>query len=285
MKHSPDAYIAFVQAASLGSFSAAARKLGKSQSTISTAIANLEADLGLELFDRSRREPRLTEAGRAMLGRAQELLAATDRLERAAGQLAAGLEPRLTLAISDIYQSDRYEATLLALEQRYPALEFECLIAEHGDLLALVESGRAQLGLVAAQLSYPADIAHAAIPEQSEIGLFVAKGHPLTEAAPLTGELLRQTRELRLETYIDTGLPRNGGRAWSAGNYLLLLEMAVLGVGWAELPRWLVKRFAADSLQELETQGWPKRIAVDAVWSRPRGLGPAGAWLLDALIR
>ena len=155
MKHSPDAYIAFVQAASLGSFSAAARKLGKSQSTISAAIANLEADLGLVLFDRSRREPRLTEAGRAMLGRAQELLAAADRLERAAGQLAAGLEARLTLAISDIYQSDRYEATLLALEQRYPALEFECLIAEHGDLLALVESGRAQLGLVAASRPIP----------------------------------------------------------------------------------------------------------------------------------
>lgn len=285
MKHSPETYLAFVQAATLGSFSAAARKLGKSQSTISTAIANLEADLGLELFDRGHREPRLTEPGRALLGRAQELLAAADRLERAAGQLAAGLEPRLTLVISDTYQSDRYETTLIALEQRYPELEFECLIAERGDVLALIESGRGQLGLVAAQPDYPAGIGFATIPEQSEIGLFVARGHPLTRVEALGGEQLQQTRELRLETYLFPGQRRAGGSAWSASSYLLLLEMAGLGLGWAELPRWLVKRFAADSLQELAAPGWPKHIAVDAVWSRQRGLGPAGAWLLDALIR
>ncbi|MCS6036963.1 LysR family transcriptional regulator [Klebsiella pneumoniae subsp. pneumoniae] len=46
-----------------GSFSAAARRLRKSQSTISTAIANLEADLGVTLFDRATRQPTLTPQG------------------------------------------------------------------------------------------------------------------------------------------------------------------------------------------------------------------------------
>ncbi len=55
MRHSPEALTAFAEAATLGSFSAAARKLGKSQSTVSSAIANLEIDLGLSLFDRSSR--------------------------------------------------------------------------------------------------------------------------------------------------------------------------------------------------------------------------------------
>ena len=62
MHLSPESLEAFVQAVSLGSFSAAARKLGKSQSTVSEAIARLEIDLGLELFDRSGRQPQLTEA-------------------------------------------------------------------------------------------------------------------------------------------------------------------------------------------------------------------------------
>ena len=62
MRHSPEALLAFAEAATLGSFSAAARKLGKRQSTISEAIANLEIDLGLTLFDRSTRQPTLTEA-------------------------------------------------------------------------------------------------------------------------------------------------------------------------------------------------------------------------------
>ncbi|MDF6705710.1 LysR family transcriptional regulator, partial [Escherichia coli] len=47
MRQSPEALLAFAEAATLGSFSAAARKLGKRQSTISEAIANLEIDLGL----------------------------------------------------------------------------------------------------------------------------------------------------------------------------------------------------------------------------------------------
>jgi DNA-binding transcriptional LysR family regulator len=46
MRYSPEALTAFVETVAAGSFSAAARRLRKSQSTIST-IANLEADLGL----------------------------------------------------------------------------------------------------------------------------------------------------------------------------------------------------------------------------------------------
>ena len=53
MRYSPEALTAFVESVACGSFSAAARRLRKSQSTISTAIANLEADLGVTLFDRT----------------------------------------------------------------------------------------------------------------------------------------------------------------------------------------------------------------------------------------
>ncbi|MBN3774537.1 LysR family transcriptional regulator, partial [Burkholderia sp. Se-20378] len=67
MRHAPEALLAFAEAALLGSFTAAARKLGKRQSTVSEAIANLEIDLGVQLFDRSTRAPTLTDAGRALL--------------------------------------------------------------------------------------------------------------------------------------------------------------------------------------------------------------------------
>ncbi|STV72818.1 DNA binding protein HpkR [Klebsiella michiganensis] len=63
MRYSPEALTAFVESVACGSFSAAARRLRKSQSTISTAIANLEADLGVTLFDRTSRQPTLTPQG------------------------------------------------------------------------------------------------------------------------------------------------------------------------------------------------------------------------------
>lgn len=54
---------AFVASVETGSFSAAARQLGKVQSGISQQIMNLELDTGLQLFDRSGRYPQLTALG------------------------------------------------------------------------------------------------------------------------------------------------------------------------------------------------------------------------------
>lgn len=286
MRHSPEALTAFAEAATQGSFSAAARKLGKSQSSVSSAIANLEIDLGLTLFDRSSRKPGLTEHGRVMLGKVQDILAANDRLDRAAGLLGGGLEASLSVVWSDTYQSDRFEPILVAFEQQFPDLAFECLIAEHGDLVSLVQTGRAQVGVVAAQNQYPPDIGSATLAEPSEIALFVASSHPLAGLKDITPEVLKNCRELRLDTCLaEAGLtPALTGRSWSAPSYLMLLEMAVLGFGWAAIPRWMAMRFAPGTLHELNARGWPQRVPVDAVWSRQRPLGRAGGWLLHKML-
>jgi DNA-binding transcriptional LysR family regulator len=286
VRHSPEALTAFAEAATLGSFSAAARKLGKSQSTVSSAIAHLEIDLGLSLFDRSSRKPTLTDHGRVMLGKVQEILAASDRLDLSASQLGGGLEAKLSVVWSDTYQSDGFEGMLTAFEQRFPDLEFECLIAEHGDLVALVQSGRAHIGVVGAQASYPSDIGSATIAEQSEITLFVAANHALAGMKDVTPDVLSNYRELRLDTYqgrAERTMPA-ARRSWSASSYLMLLEMAVLGFGWAAIPRWMVARFAVGTLHELDARGWPQRVPVDAVWSRQRPLGRAGTWLLQQML-
>ena len=73
---------------------------------------------------------------------------ANDRLNRSASQLSAGLEPRLTVVLSDTFQSETFENMLSQIDQRYPALRFECLIAEYEDVVALVQQGRAHLGPV-----------------------------------------------------------------------------------------------------------------------------------------
>ena len=286
MHHSPEALTAFAEAATLGSFSAAARKLGKSQSTVSSAIANLEIDLGLMLFDRRSRKPTLTESGRVVLGRVRDILAASDQLSRTASALGSGLEAKLSVVWSDTYQSDRFGDILIAFETFFPDLEFECLIAEHGDLVALVQSGRAHLGVVAAQSSYPPDIGSAMMAEPSEVGLFVARSHALAGLKDITPDQLANFRELRLDTYLDgrRQVAPLSPRAWSAPSYLMLLEMAVLGFGWAAIPRGMVSRLAVDNLHELDARGWPQRMPIDAIWSRQRPLGRAGTWLLQEML-
>ena len=141
MPYSPESLQAFVEAAALGSFSAAARRLGKTQSTVSTAIAHLEADLGVSLFDRSGRYPRLTEAGRQVLGHAQEILAADARLQQLSVRLSAPVEPRLTVVFSDVYQLDPEQRILQRFAEAFPEIELEWLDAEGEDVLELVARG------------------------------------------------------------------------------------------------------------------------------------------------
>ncbi len=88
----------FVATVEYGSISAAARRLGKAQSAVSTAIGLLEADLGVMLFDRTKHRATLSDAGRVMLLEARELLRQAQALDQRARSLAAGDEARLALA-------------------------------------------------------------------------------------------------------------------------------------------------------------------------------------------
>jgi len=63
-----------------------------------------------------------------------------------------------------------------------------------------------------------------------------------------------------------------------------LLDLAVLGFGWASLPRWLVDNYGAGRLRELQVPGWPRQQALEVIWSRQRPLGPAASWLRQTLL-
>lgn len=93
----------FVTAAETGSFSAAARKLGKAQSAVSMAISNLEIDLNLELFQRSGRTPVLTDAGRALLETASSVLLSQQEFTAHAASLGRRMKPACVLRWSRIF--------------------------------------------------------------------------------------------------------------------------------------------------------------------------------------
>ncbi|KGT88545.1 LysR family transcriptional regulator [Pantoea sp. JGM49] len=283
MKYSPESLEAFVQTVASGSFSAAARALAKSQSTISSAVANLEDDLGFTLFDRSGRQPVLTEQGQRALAQVQQILAASQRLDELAVRLSQGVEPRLSLAISDFWQADHHENLLNRFEARYPDIEFECMIAEDADALDLLQAGRVHLGVVRAQPQLPPDLAVARLQVGAEMAIYLHQEHVLAQSKQVSEAQLGELRHLRLNTWVQNREPLPAGRVWSAPSYLLLLEMAEQGFGWSVLPRWLVEQFGHQVLKELPVPGWPQRIAVDVIWSRRNPPGPAGRWMIDQL--
>lgn len=89
----------FVAVAEERSFTRAARRANIVQSGISTSIASLERELGVELFRRSRRVIELTAAGRAFLTEARRAIAAIDSATSAARCADAALGGTLTVSI------------------------------------------------------------------------------------------------------------------------------------------------------------------------------------------
>ena len=125
MSLTKDAIQVFLAVLDKGSFSAAARSIGRVPSAVSMTIANLEADLNLELFDRRGREPLPTTAARALEAKARFMLQQFELWEAQALALSKGLESRLSLAIAPELLASDWAGPLGQLAQRYPSLQVE----------------------------------------------------------------------------------------------------------------------------------------------------------------
>ena len=77
-----------VAVADTGNFSAAARKVNRVQSAVSQSIQSLEDALELELFNRSSKLPRLTDAGKAIVQDARRIISSADALRARAKNIA-----------------------------------------------------------------------------------------------------------------------------------------------------------------------------------------------------
>src|SRR5277367_1910396 len=89
--------------ADTGSFSAAARKLGRVQAAVSQSIDRLEAQLGLKLFDRTSRIPVLTRQGEAIVLAAARIHDDVDALDELAESLRQGTETKLSLVVDSMF--------------------------------------------------------------------------------------------------------------------------------------------------------------------------------------
>ena len=128
-----------VAIAEYGSFAAAARALNLSQSAVSTQIRTLEAELKAELFDRSKQPPALNEAGKSVIAKARDLIAAYADLRN---ELQSGdsVEGRIRLGAVGSTLTGLMPAVLTVIRRRYPNLHIEIVSGFSGDLLRQVSS-------------------------------------------------------------------------------------------------------------------------------------------------
>jgi DNA-binding transcriptional LysR family regulator len=281
-----------VTVAEEGSFSAAGRRLGRVQSAISQSTQGLEAVLGVRLFDRDAKTPRLTEAGRALLVQARQVLALTETLQAQAASIASGLEPELVIAVDSLFPSAPLVASLHALQRQFPDLPVtlftEPILASERRL----RLGLADLALCALR---PGDTADLVAQPLIWIEMIPVAGstHPLArETGPISRETLERHVQLVL-TDPAAGLdsPSFGvvsPRVWRFVELGRRLDFLKAGFGWCNMPAHMVHPLIESGelarLDLAEPTLGPMSIPIRAIHRRRHPPGPAGRWFLDHLI-
>lgn len=225
----------FVATAQCGSFSEAARSLGKAQSAVSTAIGLLEADLGVELFDRSRRNARLTNAGEILLLEAQELLIQAQSLDRRAHSFSFGQDAKLALALDEALPYAVIGTLIREIAEYFPDLELTLLNGTATEVAHYVQQGRAHIAFHFVRGALPAEFDQSLIGSVAQ-GVFVPKDHPLTlcDSSVLKKELVKY-RQLLMHTE-DVNETAYSPKIWRSDSYFSLAEMVADDLGWAVLP-------------------------------------------------
>jgi Bacterial regulatory helix-turn-helix protein, lysR family len=141
----------FVAVAEAGSFRAGAKRLSRVQSAVSHAIGNLEAELGVTLFDRSSHRPTLTSDGRALLADGRAILLKVDLMRARARGLGEGVELRLSVVVDTWFPIATVGEALYRTPTHQSA--YACRPRRWGDHSKRCARGAARLELLLAKIS------------------------------------------------------------------------------------------------------------------------------------
>jgi len=275
---------AFVAVAQNASFSHAAEQLFVSQSAISKRIAQLETDIKAQLFDRIGRKVALTEAGHALLPRAQRLLNDAKELQRVVADLQGDIAGKLTMGTSHHIGLHRLPDPLRQFTQLHPNVELDIQFMDSEEACHAVEVGELELAIVTLPPS-PRERLSLTTIWQDPLVFVAAKDHALCHQKASLADLAKHPAVLpSTHTYtrgILESLLRNEGLALNVAmetNYLETLRMLVsTGLGWSLLPKTLI----ADDIQEIKIPKVQLQRELGVVTHEKRSLSNAA----QAMIR
>lgn len=280
----------FVAVADKGSFRAAAKALGRAQSGLSSAIANLEAELGIALFDRSEHRPRLTEAGTTLLAEARTLLIKADAFRARAISFGQGVEAELNVALDPLLPLPRVASVIARFQAKFPNVRLELKTAPLTSALAMVVDGMCDIGLTAAD-EQDVHVVSEAIGDVPGMIAVCRADHALARRlskARWTTVDLSEHLQIVVADPSERSQGRNFGvlsqQTCCVGDLATKHALILAGAGWGNLPLWMVEAdLAAGSLAQValavRRSPAPQRMPVYIIRRVDRPFGPAASGL------
>lgn len=280
----------FLTVVETGSFAAAGRQLNRATSVISYGVANLEAQLGLLLFERhGTRRPRLTGAGEAVLAEARTIGQAMDGLRAKVRGLLQGLEASVDVVVDVMLPSKWLAETLSAFYAEFPTVKLNLHVETLGAVAALVLDRVAVLGIGGPLAIDMRGIENILIGQVPLIPV-AAPDHPLAKA----GTLLPGAGREHIQLVLTDRSPLTQGRdfgvisphTWRVADLGAKLALLREGIGWGRMPRPIIDGdLASGSLVRLEM---PDETSVSyplsAIYRTGAPPGPAASWLLQRFV-
>jgi DNA-binding transcriptional LysR family regulator len=283
----------FIAAALEGSFSAAGRRLHRAQSAVSQTLATLEGQLGVKLFDRRGKLPKLTEQGHALLAHARSVVSQMDLLKAQAKGLASGLEPDLSVVVDVMFPMAMVTAAVTAFHTNFPLTPLRLYVESLGAVIQPILDGRCAFGVLGALPLLPPEFSREPLAEVRIIHV-VAPNHPLaSHKGRIPGATLANHVQLVLTDRSTLSAGRDLGvmsqRTWRLADLGAKHAFLRAGLGWGGMPIELVRAdIARGTLVEIFAEDTPPEgfvLAMSAVYLSHTPPGPAGRWFIDCLKR
>lgn len=276
---------AFVAVARSGSFSQAAVRLHLTQPAVSKRISLLEQQLHTRLFDRIGRQVSLTEAGRTLLPRAEEILEGLRLTRQVILDLGKEVQGDLHLVTSHHVGLHRLPAVLRDYYRRYPKVNLDIQFMDSQQARDQVVAGQFDLGIITRDSDNPPQLRSEGL-WQDELVFVAAADHPLSRLRRVSLADLSACPALLPEsrfytTRIVESLFRQHGlqlQVLMSTNYLETIKaLLAAGYAWSVLPLAMVQD---GSLIRLPVGDYHLMRHLDCIYHTDRSLtNPARRFL------
>lgn len=287
----PSEMTAFVRAAALGGFSAAARELSLTASGVSKLVARLEDRLGVRLLNRTTRKLSLTAEGAAYFARASRIVADIEEAEAELASFRRRPKGLLRVNVLVAFGKRQFIPVLPRFLERYPEIQVDVELSDRR--VDLVKEG-VDIAIRIGKLEDSSLVARKIC--DFERGVFAAPSYIARHGTPRRPENLLehncvwisampelrrwpfQTRQGRQVIEVTGSVTANGGDA--------LVDLAVLGVGIARLADFVsAQEVAAGRLQPILAEFHDKQpIPLHALYPQGRHRSPKVAAMIDFLL-
>jgi DNA-binding transcriptional LysR family regulator len=273
-----------------GSFSAAARKLGRVQAAVSQSIERLESQLGLRLFDRSGRVPRLTQHGEAIVAAAAKVEGGVDALDELVASLKRGAETTLSIVVDLLFPTASLVAFAKDFARAHPSVDLVLFTDTLSAVTAHVRGKRSAWGIAIEDADLE-ELEHRPIADVRLVPV-AAPAHPLAGAeGAIDSAGLADAVQIVLGEHRPDRADDDHGvfspRTWRVVDLATKHALIASGLGWGHMPEHVVRDdLRAGKLTELRLDVWgsvaPRRSLV-LVWRRGAVMGPVARWAQDHL--